>query len=224
MTARSALALALVLAACDRGRGETNTPTPPQSSQAPRTQPRQQPASDPRTSDLYDWSATDRAELQNELAGRLYIFIAMDGTRARPRFTCHGRDEYRAANPVSYGFASHRPREEHSVVDGTTIDATFVGTWTVAPIPRDTRGLEGDCAGVTHVVRAIDVGAFEASSRSSTAVRGEVPQGGAVVGGSSSSTSSQSRKSGDRSTCVASATPQQRCNAAIRLHLAPLAR
>ncbi len=216
---RGSLAMLVLLAACDRG-----TTTPPPRSGPGTTSPSavQPAASPPDLSDgllVINWDASLLSELSTMISTGRAILLAGD----RPLVNCHGPSE-RLGDEAVYTFRGAPLREEHRTIDGATLDATYVGTLDVTKFPRDTRRLEGECDGATHVVRAIDVGAFELSSSSTSQTKVEVPLGGGVVGGSRTSSSSASSKSGDRAACAAADPPPANCRAAIRLWLHPLAR
>lgn len=216
---RGSLVMLVLFAACDRGA----TTPPPRSGPGTASPSAVQPAaSPPDLSDgllVINWDASLLSELSTMISTGRAILLAGD----RPLVNCHGPSE-RLGDEAVYTFRGAPLREEHRTIDGATLDATYVGTLDVTKFPRDTRRLEGECDGATHVVRAIDVGAFELSSSSTSQTKIEVPLGGGVVGGSRTSSSSASSKSGDRTACAAADPPPANCRAAVRLWLHPLAR
>ncbi len=221
---RSKTLLGLVLiAACDR-----RTMPPEEDLRTSGTPPETQPSAQPQDLSqnmsqgllVVEWDAELRSELETMISMGRAILLAGD----RPLLNCHGPAKNLGDEAV-YTFRGAALREERSKVGGATLDATYVGGLDVTKFPRDTRGLEGECDGATHVVRAIDIGAFELFSSSASQTKTEVPlAGGGVVGGSKTSSSAASSKSGDRSACAATNPPPSRCRAVIRLYLHPLAR
>jgi len=220
---RTPIWLAVLVLACDPARA---TKPPPvvegrQSPPSPATRAAE-PVAAPVTGDslelfVFDWPAVDRSDLERIRSEGAPIYLRVSGGVGELHPEC--RDDESA---IDYRYTGESPRSEHVERDGKQLDVTIVGTWKVARMPS------GACDGATHVVHAIAVGAFEASSHSSRQTRVEGSSGGATVGGSTSSTTSTSSISGALAACAAaragSPSPPQQCGAAIRLSLAPIRR
>lgn len=222
---RRSIWLAVLVLACEPGRGSTPPPVgdgrPPPPASPPAT-PAAGPAVAPATGDslelfVFDWSASDRSELDRLRHDGSAIFLRLAGGVAELHPECGG-----GGLGVEYTYTGESPRSEHVDQDGKTLDVTIVGTWTIARLPTDA------CDGATHVVRAAAVGAFAATSRTSGQARGEVSVGGATVGGSSSRTTSSEHTSGKLAGCAAARAgdrhPPPQCGSAIRLSLVPIRR
>lgn len=222
---RTPIWLAALVLACEPARGTTPPPVgdrrpPPQSPATPA-----EPVAAPATGDglellVFDWPAVDRSDLDRLRAAGSAIFVRVSEGVGELHPECGG-DRVGAA--VDYVYTGETPRSEHVERDGKQLDVTVVGTWTAGRMPE-----AGDCDGATHVVRAIAVGAFDASAHSSSQTRGEVSSGGATVSGSTTRTTSMSKQSGALAACAgataASPRPPQQCGAAVRLSLVPIRR
>jgi len=90
----------------------------------------------------------------------------------------------------------------------------------------DASGLSGDCAGATHWVAALTVGAYRMASGGHAQLDADVSALGASAGGASSASRETLSEDGDARSC-ASATesdsrPPAGCGAILRLELVPL--
>lgn len=105
-----------------------------------------------------------------------------------------------------------------------TADMTVAGRWeSTQPTTREDE-LDGECDGATHVVRALNVGAFKLFSSATGRVKGGVSVLGAGAAGSSSSEHSVLNEDGDAARCSESSDkgPTKECGSVVRLELAPL--
>lgn len=210
----------LLVAACDRG---TTSPPPDNGTGTPAATRSSAPLDLSQGLLVADWDAEVRSQLESMVSERRAIVLAIAGGQSKLLVDCRGPSA-RLGDEAVYTFRAGR-REEHGTVDGSTLDATHVGTLDITGLPRDAARLTGECGGATHVVRGIEIGAYELSSSTSSQKKVEVPLGGGgVIGGSTSSTTSESSKGGDRAACDGPESPPARCRAAIRLHLQALAR
>lgn len=102
----------------------------------------------------------------------------------------------------------------------------IVGEWGSPGQPPAVDQLEGECAGATHVVSAITVGAFRFAAGAGNEIGGGVTVAGAGVSGSSSRSTDTLSQDGDASKCSAGqrgdTLPPDGCGALLRLELVPL--
>lgn len=88
------------------------------------------------------------------------------------------------------------------------------------------RGFEGDCAGATHVVSALSVGAFTFSAGAGATVGGGVGALGVGAGGSSAAHKEVLSQDGEMTACrtqePGATSPPSNCGALLRMELVPL--
>jgi hypothetical protein len=132
---------------------------------------------------VIDWSPLDRSKLESA-ARKGLVLVRVDGCSARIVEVCassrryaysptsrqrevmlvRDRDELRARLPL--GAARFDAGLERA--SALSVAMTVVGRYEAPPAPIASTDLEGDCAGVTHAVASVAVGAFEVA-RSSAA-------------------------------------------------------
>lgn len=223
----------VVLAGCDRGstppeqQPAGTTPTSPTTTMTPMTgetgetgeTPTPPPAGSSLVLDANKWLAVDVAEAELAVRENRVLLLADDGAAVTWVRECRGPGDAGGREAI-YTYVGTAPREEHAVNGDVTFDATFIGSLDVSRYPHSKQHLRGECSRVTHVVRAIDLGAFVLASETNREAKGEVPVGGGVVGGSVRSSKSTLSSGGDRSACVAAKdAPPAKCRSFLRFHL-----
>jgi hypothetical protein len=187
------------------------------------------------------WPASDRATLEAQRAGGVVV-VRYGGTEMEVLRRCRAG--------ASYRYVALTPKEDSVVVRNASeleaampihaarleahldhkqkleVSMTIVGMYEADA--RTWRGadLQGDCAGATHVVAALTVGAFEMSA-SADASAGA----GAMAFGAGGSASQESHKEvldrdGSKSACdktsAGDAAPPHECGALLRVEVAPI--
>jgi len=118
---------------------------------------------------------------------------------------------------------------EGEIARGATLDLgmMMIGKRRTTVTHLERASLEGDCAGATHFVRGVYVGAFKMSTGTRGKARLEADIFGAGLGTSSASEKLGSVADGDLDTCRAfdpavGGEPPSKCDALLRLELASL--
>ncbi|MBI4954278.1 MAG: hypothetical protein HY908_19795, partial [Myxococcales bacterium] len=189
---------------------------------------------------IVEWPAAERADLET-LARRGLIAVRYPGcdmrvlrqcrvsgryayagiTRKEERVAIRTADELYAAMPLS------ALRLESKLAKNGELDVamTIVGKLE-APASGAAPVLSGDCTGVTHLVTAITVGAFEFSSGAGADVGAEASFLAAGAGAKSSARRELLNRDGDAAACARSgasdAAPPDGCGAFLRLEVEPV--
>jgi hypothetical protein len=138
---------------------------------------------------VVDWSAHDRSRLEAAVRHGL-VSVRVDGCKAHVVDTCTVKRSYEfAATSRQREVMIVRDRDElgaklpilatrlgASFSQSTALDLamTIVGRYEAGPSPIATADLQGDCAGVTHVVANMSVGAFSIATVRATSVEGSI--------------------------------------------------
>jgi hypothetical protein len=150
-----------------------------------------------------------------------YMYLPM--TRKKDRVAMRDADDLFANIPVG-AMRFETKLEKSGELD---VDMTLVGRWEAARASLRPDELQGDCAGATHVVWAITIGAFTFSAGADATVGAGANVAG--VGGGAQSTSKRETLSadGDESACdkatLVDKAPPAECGALIRVEVVPLA-
>jgi formylglycine-generating enzyme required for sulfatase activity len=190
---------------------------------------------------VVDWSAADRAALQ-AAASRGLVVVRFDAGKVEPLFQCSAAGKYAYyATERKAQVETFKTEAELSVslplgavgfaaalraTGNVSVAMNVVGTLeaTTAGAARDE--LDGSCAGATHVVAALTVGAFEVSA--GTLEKASASASGAVGGGSGHAQTRHEvlTRDGEPASCAqstaADAAPPEGCGALLRIELSPL--
>ncbi len=233
----TALALACGAAAC--------TPTVTGTAEPPRYAPQDQTSATATKSSarplVLEWPAADRAALESQRASGVVVvryaqheMEVLRGCRADAAYhyapitpkeeglVFHTADELDAAMPIHAVRLEAKLRERKALNVGMTI----VGMYESDARAWKGADLRGDCAGATHVVRALAVGAFEISA--SAALRAGVAVAAPIGGASASHEEAREvlHRDGTKSACAKAsprdAGPPYDCGAPLRIEVAAI--
>ena len=235
---REALA-ALGLAACAHTPLDPSVPTYSPTDQA--TAGAAKSASRPL---IVEWPAADRATLESQRASGVVV-VRYGGREMEVLRGCHVVDAR-----ATYRYVPLTPKQEDLVMrDATELDAampihtvslearlqqkqeldvamTIVGMYQTDGRSWSSSDLQGDCAGATHVVQALAVGAFEIDASAQASVAGGVHAMGAGVGASHDASREVLHRDGDKDACARSgahdASPPFACGAMLRVEVVPV--
>jgi len=226
----------LALAACAHAPLDPTVPT-----YAPTDQASAGAAKSASRPLVVEWPAADRAALEAQRAGGIVV-VRYGGREMEVLRGCRAAGLYRYV-PVT-------PKEEDVTMrDATELDAampihtvtlearlqqkqqldvamTIVGMYQTDGRTWNAADLQGDCAGATHVVQALAVGAFEIDASAQSSVGGGVHALGAGVGGSHDASREVLHRDGDKDACAKSgahdASPPFACGAMLRVEVVPV--
>jgi hypothetical protein len=193
---------------------------------------------------VVEWPSSDRLELETKARQGLvvvhYAGCEMDvlercavaakynyfgGTRKRDTLVMKDADELYANLPV--GAAGLEGKLERS--GSLTVDMDLVGRYEAAKTTLSTADLQGDCAGATHFVYGVTVGAFEfyAGGEADVGARAGAPgPGGPGAGARSEADRETLTKDGDVGACSTAGpddkAPPAQCGAMVRLEVVAL--
>lgn len=233
----ASLATAVVVGGC--------APLPTGTAEPPRYAPEDQATARAATSSarplVLEWPAADRAALEAQRAKGVVVvryaqheMEVLRGCRADASYryasitpkeeglVFHTADELEAAMPIHAVRLEAKLREKKSLNVGMTI----VGMYESDARAWKGGDLQGDCAGATHVVRALAVGAFEisASAAVSAGVSAKAPIGG--VGATHDEAREVLHRDGTKSACAKAAPrdlgPPYDCGAPLRVEVAAI--
>jgi hypothetical protein len=231
---------ATTVAACGGGNAAS------QLAKAPEYQPRDQTKCGVEKSQarplIVEWPSADRQELEGKVRQGVvavrYHGCEMDvlercsvpvkygylgTTRAQDKVVMKDEDDLYANLPV--GAARLEGKLQRS--GQLTVDMNLVGRYEAQKVSVGADELQGDCAGATHFIYGVSVGAFDFYAGADASVAGGVGVGGVGAGGSSQTTRETLTKNGDPDACAkatsADKTPPEGCGALIRIEVVPLA-
>jgi hypothetical protein len=223
----------VLCAGCSATPGQAVRPAPPAlegtSCQASATHSR------PLT---VSWPSVDRASLE-VVARHQVAVVSYQGCELRVLHGCQA--------PGAYSYVALAPKSDHVTMRDRdqlsahlplgaaelggelersgelTLDMTTVGMLESKEGGVRADELSGDCAGATHVVAALAIGAFELSSGSSARVGARAGAFGAGARGESESTRRSVNRDGELGACTSGGdAPPGRCRALLRLELLPI--
>jgi hypothetical protein len=190
---------------------------------------------------VLEWPAADRAALEAQRAGGVVV-VRYGGNQMEVLRGCRIAGSYRYV-PVT-------PKEEGLVVKDATelaaampihtvslearlqqkqelgVSMTIVGMYEADAGSFKAADLHGECAGATHAVQALTVGAFEIDA----SAHAEASAGVKALGGNASANRDATRevvhKDGDKAACskggAHDASPPYACGAMIRVEVVPV--
>jgi hypothetical protein len=187
-----------------------------------------------------EWPASQKARLES-LTARQTVAVAYSGCELRIVETCHlpGRYSWKRTTPATdtvdissadelwaklpLGAASlegELARKGHLAVRTTVSGQLELDGLDAATSPTD-----GSCAGVTHVVSAVSVGAFRLLSGTGTSAQGKAGAFGVGASGGTERNEEVLREAGDATACSAEPdAPPKNCASPIQLFLQELSR
>ncbi|HEY1692923.1 MAG TPA: hypothetical protein VGG39_12220 [Polyangiaceae bacterium] len=210
---------------------------------APKDQTTARAAKSPTRPLILEWPAADRAALEAQRAGGLVV-VRYGGREMEILRGCHvaqaayryvaltpkeedvsmrNGDELAAEMPV------HAARLDARIEQKQTLDVemTIVGLYDTDARSWRADQLTGDCAGATHVVASLTVGAFELTASGSSAASAGATVMGAGVQARQDAKKDVLDRDGDRDACAKSAAnagaPPFGCGALLRVEVAPIA-
>jgi hypothetical protein len=188
---------------------------------------------------VIEWPAADRAALEAQ-RGVGVVVVRYGGGEMEVLRGCRA--------PGAYRYVPVTPKEEGLVVRDAselaaampihtaTLEArlqrqqeldvamTIVGLYQTDARAWTSGELAGDCAGATHVVQALAVGAFEIDASARAAASAGVSALGAGVAGSQQSSREVVHRDGDKTACAkggaGDASPPYACGAMLRVEVA----
>lgn len=192
---------------------------------------------------IVDWPSSERAEIEAR-ARRGLVVVRADGCRLEVLRRCSPK------NAAVYGYVGITPKTDRvklrdamelyanvpvyaAKLEGQLkksgsleVAMTIVGQWdTAAAVPRQDE-LEGDCAGATHVVTALTVGAFELAAGSSLELGAAAELAGFGGGAKTASGQELLNRDGEQAQCGKATDsdekPPSGCGAALRIEVVPL--
>lgn len=188
---------------------------------------------------VIEWPATERATLDAKL-GEGIVAVAYQGCELKVLRSCNApghRYEYRGVSKATDGFSVESGTDLYAKLPvgaaslaaelraSRAIRVTYssVGTRSITHT-RVARGdLHGVCAGATHFVHGVSVGAFTVSSDASARAGGSAEVQAAGAGVSSHDAARVMREGGAIKRCAGNAEDAEPgCDVAIQLHLIPV--
>jgi hypothetical protein len=188
---------------------------------------------------LVEWPAVEKAALQASTAKGV-VLVRYDGCRLKqlPRCRVSGKYDFVETSRAQDGFAVRDKTElfaklplgaislEGELSQGKLLSLAYVAVGArTADLPGVGRAaLKGECAGATHFVRTMVVGAYALSSEASVGGGAGVSVASAGVGGSHEKSSEVIRRDGNLEDCIDDSTPatDKRCQAVVQLILEPV--
>jgi hypothetical protein len=229
------VALALVLAGCG-GLAPTKADAP---TYAPPDQTASRAARSASHPLVMEWPAADRAALEArrsrgvivvrygqgevevlarcEAKAAAYRYVGL--TPKRETLAIKNREELHAAMPI------HAAHLEATLAQGDELAVTLdvVGVYESEPRTWTSADLHGDCAGATHVVAGLTVGAFEIFAARSSSASAGASAFGASAGGARERSLSTLKRDGSAAACAAGTTntsaPPVGCGGLLRIEV-----
>jgi hypothetical protein len=188
---------------------------------------------------ILEWPAADRAALEAQRTGGVVV-VRYGGGEIDVLRGCHVAAAYRYvpitpkeedlvmrdADELAAEMPIHTVKLAARIAQKQELDVamTVVGMYQADARAWKASDLQGDCAGATHVVQAVAVGAFEIDASAQAAQSGSVTAMGAGVSGSHEASREVLHRDGDKSACAKSggqdAAPPYGCGAMLRLEVA----
>jgi serine/threonine protein kinase len=191
---------------------------------------------------VVEWPSADRGQLEAQVRRGGLAVVEYSGCQMRVLDRCSGGGKYNYS-PITkktdhvairdtgdlyanVPVGAARLEAKLAKVGELNVEMTMVGRWeTAAPSLRSDQ-LQGDCAGATHVISAVTVGAFTFSAGAEAEVGGGATVLGAGGGAKSTSKRETLSSDGKATACekatLGDPTPPDECGALIRLEVVPL--
>ncbi len=192
---------------------------------------------------IVEWPSADRGQLEAHVRNQGAVVVEYSG--------CHMRVLDRCTATAKYAYSPITKKTDHVVMRDADdlyanvpvgaakleaklsksgqldVDMTLVGRWETAQGRVRPEELSGDCAGATHVVSAVTVGAFTFTAGADAEVSGDAKVLAAGGGAKSTSKRETLSRDGDEKACdkatLGDRVPPDECGAMIRVEVAPLA-
>jgi formylglycine-generating enzyme required for sulfatase activity len=233
------MAASIILAACGGGNAASQLAKAPD--YAPKDQTKCGVAKSQAHPLIVEWPSPDRLELENKVGEGLvvvhYVGCEMQvlercsvparygyhaATRAQDSVEMRDEDDLYANLPV--GAAKLEAKLARS--GRLTVDMNLVGRFEADRSSVRADELQGDCAGATHFVYGLTVGAFDFYAGGQAEVGGGVGVGSIGAGGHSQAERENITKVGDPAACSKASpddkAPPAQCGALIRIEVVPL--
>jgi hypothetical protein len=190
---------------------------------------------------ILEWPAADRAALESQRAGGLVV-VRYSGREIEVMRGCHAA--------ATYHYVALTPKEEDVVIrsgaelaaampiHAARLDArieqkqklevamTIVGMYESDAHTWRAADLTGDCAGATHVIAALTVGAFELSASAETSAGAGATMLGAGVEAHRDASKEVLDRDGRKDACAkassGAAAPPYECGALLRVEVAAI--
>jgi hypothetical protein len=193
---------------------------------------------------IVEWPSAARGELEDIVENKKAIAVVRyEGCQMKVLATCTApgrlgytplrntkQDEVRIRNAdelystLPVGAASLEGKLQ--TAGELDVDVTLVGRFETDVTSFTSDQLQGDCAGATHFVRAVTVGAFDFHTGASADVSGGVHVLGAGGGGSSTAQQENIARDGKMDACAGAkgedTDPPDNCGALVRLEVLPI--
>ena len=231
------IALASVLAGCgvlSPTKADAPTYAPPDQTTSHSVRSSSRPL-------VMEWPVADRAALEARRAhgliivrygqGEIDVLTRCDAKSAyryvgltpkRETLAIRNREELHAAMPI------HAARLEASLAQGDELAVRLdvVGVYESEPRTWTAADLHGDCAGATHVVAGLTVGAFEIAAARSSSASANGAAFGASAGGARERSVATSKSDGTAAACASAAqsttAPPVGCGGLLRIEVVPI--
>jgi hypothetical protein len=184
-----------------------------------------------------EWPASQKAHLEG-LATHQAVAVAYAGCELRIVETCHlpGRYAWRRTTPASDTIEITNDDElyaklpigaaglegELARTGKLSVKTTVSGQLELEGLDTSKAPADGTCAGVTHLVSAVSVGAFTLSSGAGASAKAGATGFGASAGGSTKRDEKVMREAGDPSACSTEGDAAPRnCASPIQIFLQP---
>jgi hypothetical protein len=190
---------------------------------------------------IVEWSSSDRLELETKTRESVvvvrYSGCVMDvlercsvparyrylgGTRKQDRLVIRNADDLYANLPV--GAAKLEGKLQRS--GQLTVDMDLVGRYEADTLDVKASDLQGDCAGATHFVYGVTVGAFDFFAGGAAEVGGSAGIANVGAGARSSAEKETLSRDGDVASCDKAQPddkgPPPQCGALVRVEVVPL--
>ncbi len=199
-----------------------------------------QSAADRENPLIVEWPGTHKVDLES-ISKRGIVVVKLTGCKLEvlPRCEAKGAYKFEPVTPQRDALeikddadlfsklpvASSALKGELASGKMLKLDYVLVGQRLAATEPED---FEGACAGGTHYVRTISVGAYNMEMQSMAKSGADIDVGIVAAGSHNSSSRNRSRNSGDVGACASKTDIDEKnirgygCGAPVRLGLAPL--
>ncbi len=190
---------------------------------------------------VVEWPSADRAKLE-ALTKEGLVAVKYSGCEMAVLGACKAKGAYRYVGTTLKKDVVHiedadelyaklpfgAARLEATLKQSGSLDVSMsiVGRFASSELVVHEAELEGTCAGATHVISALTVGAFEFSSRGGQTVGGRVTVFDVGGGASTDSSKQVITKDGDEERCTqardSDQAPPESCRALLRVEVTPI--
>jgi uncharacterized protein len=190
---------------------------------------------------IVEWPSADRLELEARAKSGL-MAVSYSGCEMRLLSQCRvpGRYVYTGTTPKTDTITMRDADDLYATIPGgaarfegklaragqLSVTMTMVGRLSAVDASGGRAPIEGVCAGATHVIVGVTLGAFEFFTGGAADVRAEGGIGGIGAQGRSTAGRETLTRDGSPEACLyaksVSAAPPERCAAALRVEVVPL--